>query len=109
MLTFIYVYNTLLELGKYYCFLGKLVLHYSNTFQCLEKIMHSLEIKSVGYLNYFTKELRWFCKPRRNSSFCCHLGRKGKKVIYLLFITVAITFFISFFFSTMCQIDYFVS
>ena len=37
MLSFIYVYNTLLELGKYYCFLGKLVLHYSNTFQCLEK------------------------------------------------------------------------
>ena len=37
MLTFIYVYNTLLGLGKYFCFLGKLVLN-SNTkgFRALE-------------------------------------------------------------------------
>ena len=37
LLTFIYVYNTLLGLGKYFCFLGKLVLN-SNTkgFRALE-------------------------------------------------------------------------
>ena len=101
MLTFIYVYNTLLELGKYYCFLGKLVLHYSNTFQCLEKIMHSLEIKSEGSLNYFTKELRWF--------FILEGKKREEGNLFVIYYSYHYIFLISFFFSTMCQIDYFVS
>ena len=87
LLTFIYVYNTLLGLGKYFCFLGKLVLHSNTTPRgsVVGKIMYFIDIRSVGSLYHFIKGLIWFCKPCRNKPFFFSFQRRGTrswKVIY---------------------------